>query len=835
MSAFAADSDPEIYIEHLEWVRALALRLVGDHEEADDLRQEVWLLAQRLQHPITGSPRQWLGGLLRNVVRERRRARSTRSLHEERAAIERAVSSEESPVVREVSIQQVVVDQVLRLQEPYRSTILARYYEDLGPEEIAKRDGIPVATVKTRLRRGLAMLRGDLREREAKGTNALAALALVVWPAEAQLVSAAAAPTLALPAALFVGLLAIAAGFVLRGRAGADPVAEPNEVVVVSSPANEPSSEPIAAAPERSRQRVPVAVVEPPPLVPADSTVVEVVDLEGTRVPGIEVRFVETVDAGVPNRGPWAVTDDEGRARIVGVTGTGALECRGEGWLQFGFPMAVEVASERTVVAVVAPELVLRGRIRDGAGEPIPGAFVEVGLSGSYAARIGRPLDRVALERFIVDTDANGAFEISVPDDPNGLVLKASRPGYHVVGRSLDPLEWDDEIEVTLDAIRDPSVLFGVVIDGDEHPVSRAWVSNGTSVVRADVDGRFQFGSAEGGDTLAVGAPGRAPKLFPHTDPTSPIQLVLDAPARGIRGRVVDPAGAPVAGVWVYPPKLDVAGVYEFSYLGRSARMELALESFGQPETSGTVPPSVAVMTDDAGQFELTGLRPLDYALEIFDPATLARSPAQTVPAGASTAELVAAATPRPFDGRVVDTGGAPLEGVTVQSYAVIGDARSNSDQPGPAAVSDADGRFRFTALARGSLLRADAGAAWLHVGEQAIDPPPGGAFLLTIEPAARVQLVIDASPGALEPGRVPTSFRFRDTSGFPIEHVVDDIHREFRDTGELNGALDQGRFRPLPVRVPTRASELILLDDDGILLVVPLQLDAGEDLELEL
>ena len=48
---------------------------------------------------------------------------------------------------------------MLALDEPYRTVILMRYYEDLTPSQIAEHLGLPAATVRTRLRRGLERLR----------------------------------------------------------------------------------------------------------------------------------------------------------------------------------------------------------------------------------------------------------------------------------------------------------------------------------------------------------------------------------------------------------------------------------------------------------------------------------------------------------------------------------------------------------------------------------------------------------------------------------------------------------------------------------------------------
>src|SRR5690606_12494803 len=66
---------------------------------------------------------------------------------------------------------QRLTDAIVSLDEPYRSTILFRYFEDLTPKKIAARDGVPVATVKSRLRRGLDKVRARL-DRDHDGNRA---------------------------------------------------------------------------------------------------------------------------------------------------------------------------------------------------------------------------------------------------------------------------------------------------------------------------------------------------------------------------------------------------------------------------------------------------------------------------------------------------------------------------------------------------------------------------------------------------------------------------------------------------------------------------------------
>ena len=53
----------------------------------------------------------------------------------------------------------------MELEEPYRTTVMLRYFGDLSSAEIARRQGIPEGTVRSRLKRALDRLRRDLDER----------------------------------------------------------------------------------------------------------------------------------------------------------------------------------------------------------------------------------------------------------------------------------------------------------------------------------------------------------------------------------------------------------------------------------------------------------------------------------------------------------------------------------------------------------------------------------------------------------------------------------------------------------------------------------------------
>ena len=55
-----------------------------------------------------------------------------------------------------------LVAEVLGLDEPYRLTVIHRYFDNLPPREIARIMGVPVETVHVRLRRALGQLKGRM-------------------------------------------------------------------------------------------------------------------------------------------------------------------------------------------------------------------------------------------------------------------------------------------------------------------------------------------------------------------------------------------------------------------------------------------------------------------------------------------------------------------------------------------------------------------------------------------------------------------------------------------------------------------------------------------------
>lgn len=171
-----APPTPEALLQHASFVRALARGLLRHPADEDDAVQATWQAALERPPARRSTARAWLAAVLRNRVREDHRRRTRRHAREERVARRARVESTADAVVRHETVR-TIVDAVFALDEPYRTSILLRYYEDLPPRHIAARMGVPVETVKSRLKRARAKLREALGGRHGPGPWVLAPLA----------------------------------------------------------------------------------------------------------------------------------------------------------------------------------------------------------------------------------------------------------------------------------------------------------------------------------------------------------------------------------------------------------------------------------------------------------------------------------------------------------------------------------------------------------------------------------------------------------------------------------------------------------------------------------
>jgi RNA polymerase sigma factor (sigma-70 family) len=141
------------------WVRALARRLVADESGADDLEQDVWVRALSRPPQSATSLRGWFRRVVRSAWIDAHRTDAQRSARE--VAVARREDHEDD-VVAQADAHRRVVQAAYALPEPYRTTLLLRYFEGLSLGDVARRTGVPKETVHTRLRRALVLMRSQL-------------------------------------------------------------------------------------------------------------------------------------------------------------------------------------------------------------------------------------------------------------------------------------------------------------------------------------------------------------------------------------------------------------------------------------------------------------------------------------------------------------------------------------------------------------------------------------------------------------------------------------------------------------------------------------------------
>jgi len=566
--------------ENAEFVRRLARRLVTDEDRARDVEQETWLAAWR-RRPGPGPIRGWLAAVARNAARQDRRAESARARRERVASTREPAPPSDELYERSAAIRELVTA-LHELPEPYHSTLLLRYYEDLSRPEVARRQGISVEGVKTRIRRGLELLRERLDERRGGRSAWAPELAAAVGSGRA---GAGAAGIGAGALVAVAALLALVLSFDF-GSAPEQPEPAP---LALATAAPEPAGSPAREAPPR----------EAPP---ASGTVVTgtVVDDEDRPLRGATVVLASRDDGIVAVATAEAhTTDASGRFEIAVDPDDAPFEVYAEAPDRSPSVAPVEIG---TAAVVRLPEAAaLHGRITDRDGAPIGGARVTwrgllsrfqlerqggSGADGRYRVE-GMP-DAGTVEEHLADPyasmetriDAEGFAPLlpaynHLPDpDPAGdypadfvLVRGATLEGRVLEAATGEPVP---QARVSLVYSR------GIRSIGDRDPARRSpFCEVPLGTVTTGPDGGFRFAPVPAKSPIPVGMhhiagwwlgtlvvehPSFATTLhgvrLPEDQSTVPVEVRLFG-AAVLRGRVGGGDGAPVAGAHVAWKPID--------------------------------------------------------------------------------------------------------------------------------------------------------------------------------------------------------------------------------------------------------------------------------------
>jgi RNA polymerase sigma-70 factor (ECF subfamily) len=151
-----------MYDAYHRLVFGIALRMLSDTTMAEDLTQSVFLKVWSSPDSFReGNFAAWLARVTRNRALDVLRSRAARSEAEIPADI--AMDGTIDDVVFARIDSQRVRSALAALPEEQRSVIEMGFFGGITHEEIARRTGIPLGTIKTRIRSGLRRLRGDLQ------------------------------------------------------------------------------------------------------------------------------------------------------------------------------------------------------------------------------------------------------------------------------------------------------------------------------------------------------------------------------------------------------------------------------------------------------------------------------------------------------------------------------------------------------------------------------------------------------------------------------------------------------------------------------------------------
>ena len=139
-------------------------QIVPDKDTASDVLQEVFVNVWRkigTYDETKGRLFTWMLNIARNAAIDKVRSRGYRDTQRTQpiAEGESGMAISTNPVVNDVGLKKVLTT----LNEEYRKLIDLSYFQGFTHEEIAKMLGIPLGTVKTRIRTAISQLRTMIR------------------------------------------------------------------------------------------------------------------------------------------------------------------------------------------------------------------------------------------------------------------------------------------------------------------------------------------------------------------------------------------------------------------------------------------------------------------------------------------------------------------------------------------------------------------------------------------------------------------------------------------------------------------------------------------------
>lgn len=497
----------------------VAMHLCGDAAAAEDLVQTVFLQALRdVDRHTPGRPvLPWLLGILEHRAHDHRhRAHRRREGGAEGLQVaDRAPGPDR--LAADAEARRQVAEAIASLPREYREVLTLRLVHGLRAIDIAHTQGASPATVRTRLRRGLAMLRTSLprglatpallalfAEEALRASDGLPAIKAALLRAVPQGLPAAAGASLAkwmLGAACAVAglLLASLAWAPMLSPANATDAAAGSAAASASLPAPFPAHD-VAAPEAEPAQRAPAPVVSERD--PRATTVRGRIVDAATRAPLADVR-VELSSCYDPTRGERVADWRDPEPVQSGVDGTFAFvfvpPAQYSFEVEIGAPGRLRIGRSLTSLRhgvtaelgdfALAPGTPLQFRVEVD-GRPAPD--VEVYAAGFVAGVAPADLP------YRGTTDAAGGCDLGVSASGRWSYELRTEAGGPRTGEFVVPLRLEEFVQhITLQAPPKDRTLAGTLVDARGAPVEDVELmlpvpsGNGYLPARTQHDGTF--------------------------------------------------------------------------------------------------------------------------------------------------------------------------------------------------------------------------------------------------------------------------------------------------------------------------------------------------------
>lgn len=574
-----------IIARHGPMVWGVCRRVLTDPHTAEDAFQATFLVllkkAGSLRDPGRLSP--WLYGVALRVATRARSEDARRSTREQDVAKEEAV---EPVVLDDLGCVRAVIDEELnRLPERYRWPMVLCHLEGKSYEEAAHQLCRTEGMVRGRLARGRERLRTGLTRRVLAPSAALITAALSGESA-----------TAAVPASLVTATIAVARIVTLGGAmtttATLGPILKLAEGVLTTMLFSKlkltgtltaigtviVTTLPIAFAyDEKPKSHVDKPTQNTKLQAPSDRTV-ELVPKTNTVTQPIDVRVLHQ-QTGEPLTDVTLEVWINDQSKIEGKTDRAGhysfelpqanpnslwIKAKTDGFvpasMAWGLRQPGVFPVPKALKFMLEPGTSIGGTVQDSEGRPIEGATVFL----LVPSKADKTQQQTSVWDYPVKTDDQGRWQCNLlPSELDDIWIRIQHPDY------ISDTRYGSTPKPTMVQLRDQTGVMvlkkglpvtGQVFGYDGQPIAGANVAQGANrpgghepEVKTDAKGRFKFDQVAPGDlVLTVQAAGRAPdlktvKVIPKM---SPLEFRLE-PGHVVRGRVVDPEGKPIAGVWI--------------------------------------------------------------------------------------------------------------------------------------------------------------------------------------------------------------------------------------------------------------------------------------------